>query len=282
MCFVFLGGILKRCIVERNKQSSVNNDTIIIKSVVLQSSPLMSERAPPEGQEDPPLHQSITSLTTPPQQHNNNNNSSSNDDSNNNTTDDTPTSAPTAAAAEKVKAEVKEQIGCFMDKQADILSGVRWEELTKMGQEMLRDEGGGVSLPPTTTTSTRRELLASYAAHVLDQEHASKSGGTKPKLRQRVASDYGSQRGSVVAGMSAAAQHKSITVLERRRLYRQMYRDDRCLPSLHIPAQVDPLAFKDEVYNTISDVDMAVVLSVVELVSTFLFSHYGAFLFYTA
>lgn len=173
---------------------------------------------------------------------------------------------------------MKEQIGCFMDKQADILSGVRWEELTKMGQEMLRDEGGGVSLPPTsTTTSTRRELLASYAAHVLDQEHASKSGGTKPKFRQRAASDLGShsQRGSVVSVMGAATQQKRITVLERRRLYRQMYREDRRLPSLYIPAQVDPSAFKDEVYNTRSHVVTAIVLSVVELASAFLLSHHG-------
>lgn len=202
--------------------------------IVFQSSPALSERAPPEGQEDPPLHQSITSLAP------NNNNNSVNDDSNNNNdssdssgtlVDDLPESKQ---GTKDLEQDGEKQIGCFSNR-CDIIDGVRWEELTKIGQKML--EEGGVEKATNGESGTSHRNLDTFG----NQEHL--ITGTRPKQKQ----------GAVIKSESQSSQpekesnfkrispreknryRKGISLAEKRRIYYRNYREERKLPSLYIP-----------------------------------------------
>ncbi|XP_063883369.1 uncharacterized protein LOC135112666 isoform X3 [Scylla paramamosain] len=209
-----------------------------------QSSPVLSERAPPEGQEDPPLHQSITSLFQ-----NNNNNNSVSDDSNNNNASDVPTGEALDSEQEKKATQEREpQVGCFSH-HSDIIDGVRWEELTKIGQEMLKEgcqEDGKIG----------KEALISRIYQDYKAGDLQRPTGTRPKRRQ----DYlnqsdiqtwqtGSKNSSLQRfpkrrGCYSKTHHANLA--DRRRLYKQFYKEEKRWPSLHIPAKVDPSAFKEE------------------------------------
>ncbi|XP_045113999.1 uncharacterized protein LOC123506149 isoform X2 [Portunus trituberculatus] len=209
-----------------------------------QSSPVLSERAPPEGQEDPPLHQSITSLFQ-----NNNNNNSVSDDSNNNNASDVPTGESLDSEQEKkATQETDPQVGCFSH-HSDIIDGVRWEELTKIGQEMLKEgfhEDGKIG----------KEELISRIYQDYKAGDTQRPTGTRPKRRQ----DYlnqsdiqtwqtGSKNSSLQRfpkrrGCYSKIHHSNLA--DRRQLYKQFYKEEKRWPSLHIPAKVDPSAFKEE------------------------------------
>lgn len=203
---------------------------------------MLSERAPPEGQEDPPLHQSITSLFQ-------NNNNSSSDDSNNNNASE-PATGEDSEQEKSVSQERDARVGCFSH-HSDIIDGVRWEELTKIGQEMLKEgyqENGKIG----------KEALISRIYQDNGKNETQKATGTKPKRRQ----DYLNQTdiqiwrsGSRNAGPKKFPQrgscysrkHQQISLVERKRLYKQLYKEERRLPSLYIPATVETSAFKEEV-----------------------------------
>ncbi|MPC14876.1 Pleckstrin y domain-containing family M member 2 [Portunus trituberculatus] len=206
--------------------------------------PVLSERAPPEGQEDPPLHQSITSLFQ-----NNNNNNSVSDDSNNNNASDVPTGESLDSEQEKkATQETDPQVGCFSH-HSDIIDGVRWEELTKIGQEMLKEgfhEDGKIG----------KEELISRIYQDYKAGDTQRPTGTRPKRRQ----DYlnqsdiqtwqtGSKNSSLQRfpkrrGCYSKIHHSNLA--DRRQLYKQFYKEEKRWPSLHIPAKVDPSAFKEE------------------------------------
>lgn len=205
---------------------------------------MLSERAPPEGQEDPPLHQSITSLFQ------NNNNNSNSDDSNNNNASDVATGEALDKEQEKnTPMEIEPQVGCFSH-HSDIIDGVRWEELTKIGQEMLKEgcqEDGKIG----------KEVLISRIYQDYRGSDTQKATGTRPKRRQ----DYLNQTdiqtwqsGSKNSSLQRFPQRRSCyskthhtSFADRRRLYKQLYKEERRLPSLYIPAKVEPSAFKEEV-----------------------------------
>lgn len=205
---------------------------------------MLSERAPPEGQEDPPLHQSITSLF-----HNNNNSSS--DDSNNNNASEPATGEVSDSEQEKSALQDRDtSVGCFSH-HSDIIDGVRWEELTKIGQEMLKEgcqENGIMG----------KEALISRIYQENGRGETEKTTGTKPKRRQ----DYLNQTdiqtwrsGSKNSGPRKFSQrsscyakmHQHTSLADRKRLYKMLYKEERRLPSLYIPAKVEPSTFKEEV-----------------------------------
>lgn len=200
----------------------------------------MSERAPPEGQEDPPLHQSITSLF-----HNNNNSNS--DDSNNNNASEAATGEVSDSEQDKSTPQERDtRVGCFSH-HSDIIDGVRWEELTKIGQEMLKEgyqENGKIG----------KEALISRIYEENGKSETQKATGTKPKRRQ----DYLNQTdiqtwrsGSKNSGPRKFPQrskiHQHLSLVDRKRLYKQLYKEERRVPSLYIPAKVEPAAYKEEV-----------------------------------
>ena len=206
---------------------------------------MLSERAPPEGQEDPPLHQSITSLF----QNNNNNNSNSDDSNNNNASDVAAGEASDSEQERSAPQETEPQIGCFSH-HSDIIDGVRWEELTKIGQEMLNEgcqEDGKIG----------KEVLISRICQDYRESDTQRPTGTRPKRRQ----DYlnqtdiqtwqsGSKNSSLQrfpkrASCYSKAYHTNLA--DRRQLYKKLYKEKRRLPSLYIPAKVEPSTFKEEV-----------------------------------
>lgn len=209
---------------------------------------MLSERAPPEGQEDPPLHQSITSLFQ-------NNNNSNSDDSNNNNASEPATGEMSNSDQEKsVPQERDTRVGCFAH-HSDIIDGVRWEELTKIGQEMLKEgcqENGKIG----------KDALISRIYQESDRSETQKVTGTKPKRRQ----DYLNQTdiqtwrsGSKSSGLKKFPQrsscyaktHHHTSLADRKRLYKKLYKEEKRLPSLYIPAKVEPSAFKEEVRSHI-------------------------------
>lgn len=210
---------------------------------------MLSERAPPEGQEDPPLHQSITSLFQ------NNNNSNSDDSNNNNNNGSEPATGEISDSEQKsVQQERDTRVGCFAH-HSDIIDGVRWEELTKIGQEMLKEgcqENGKIG----------KEALISRICQESDRSEAQRETGTKPKRRQ----DYLNQTdiqtwrsGSRSSGPKKfshrsscyAKTHHHTSLADRKRLYKKLYKEEKRLPSLYIPAKVEPSAFKEEVRSHI-------------------------------
>ena len=186
---------------------------------MFQTSPSLSERAPPEGQEDPPLHQSIISLTP------NNNNDTDDDNKNNNDSDGGSTGTSKASA---IAQDVGEK------RRLDIIGGVRWEELTKIGCEMIGE--GGID------------------EEELHQEVV--STGARPK--QRLGCEFSNVEALIQRGVSdtcaaksrvRAKQEKRKTKshAERKRLYTESFRKERRLPSLYIPVEVDVSKYKEEV-----------------------------------
>lgn len=186
-----------------------------------QASPALSERAPPEGQEDPPLHQSIISLTPV------NNNSVNDDNKNNNDSDSGST----------IVSETTDSAQELDDKRRlDIIGGLRWEELTKIGQEMIGE--GGVDeeelrreeLPPANGGARPKQRLGCEFSKSQSTIHSSSNSsiGTKSRCKER------------------REKRKSITTAERRRLYKDSFRKERRLPSLYIPVEVDVSKYKDE------------------------------------
>lgn len=141
-------------------------------------------------------------------------------------------------------------VGCFSH-HSDIIDGVRWEELTKIGQEMLKEscqENGKIG----------KEALISRIYQESERGETQKVTGTKPKRRQ----DYLNQTdiqtwrsGSKNSGLRKFSQrsscyaktHQHTTLADRKRLYKQLYKEEKRLPSLYIPAKVEPSAFKEEV-----------------------------------
>ncbi|XP_042240184.1 uncharacterized protein LOC121878195 isoform X2 [Homarus americanus] len=209
-----------------------------------QSSPALSERAPPEGQEDPPLHQSNISLTPI------NNNNSVNDDSNNNNDSSDSSSTLVEDIQESTQGtdqnqEEEKQIGCF-SQRSDIIGGVRWEELTMIGQKML--EEGSIEEKDITTQAL---MLQKNRGNTGDQEYL--VTGTRPKQRQSVLKaesqmcqpENESERTRVLHKKKSSSR-KNISQEERKRLYNESYREDRKLPSLYIPLKVDPSKYKEE------------------------------------
>ncbi|XP_068214955.1 uncharacterized protein prd1 isoform X2 [Palaemon carinicauda] len=182
-----------------------------------QASPALSERAPPEGQEDPPLHQSIISLT-----HNNND---VDDDNKNNNDSDTGSTLVSDTSSTPKDTDDKRRL--------DIIGGVRWEELTKIGCEIIGE--GGVD-----EEELQREVSMT---------------GARPK--QRLGCEFTKSEPVVhkVVNNSVAAtsrfrerlqKKKAINNSERRRLYKESFRKERKLPSLYIPVDVDISKYKEE------------------------------------
>ncbi|XP_045615986.2 serine-rich adhesin for platelets isoform X1 [Procambarus clarkii] len=210
-----------------------------------QSSPALSERAPPEGQEDPPLHQSIISLAP-----NINNNNSVNDDSNNNNHSDENRSRDVGNDATETEEGTKDQtqgekqIGCF-SQQNGIIDGVRWEELTMIGQKML-EEGSveGKDIDARLLTLHRNQ------GNVGNQDHL--VTGTRPKQRLGAVLKTEPQNCQTVNDSDRVPRRerkscrKCPNQEERKWLYNHSYRTDRQLPSLYIPLKVDSSKFKEE------------------------------------
>ncbi|XP_071548526.1 uncharacterized protein [Panulirus ornatus] len=236
----------------RDLLSSLKNQGLLPVSLALdelfasldQSSPALSERAPPEGQEDPPLHQSITSLAS-------NNNNSVNDDSNNNNdnsdssgtlVDDQPESKE--GAKEQGKDEEK-HIGCISDR-SNIIDGVRWEELTKIGQKMLEEGGVEKDVDGQPVISHRNPCTLGNQEHFIT--------GTRPKLKQGFLSKTDSQLSEPekdsnftrIPQREKNSYRKGISSAERRRIYYRNYREAKKLPSLYIPIKVDSTKYKEE------------------------------------
>lgn len=204
----------------------------------------MSERAPPEGQEDPPLHQSITSLFQ-------NNNNSSSDDSNNNNACEPLVKETSESEQEKSAPQERDiNVGCFSH-HSDIIDGVRWEELTKIGQEMLKEsyqENGKIG----------KEALISRICQESGKNETQTVTGTKPKRRQdylnqtdihtwRSASKNSGLRKFPHRNGCHSKTHQHTSLADRKRLYKRLYKEERRLPSLYIPAKIEPSAFKEEV-----------------------------------
>ncbi|XP_042860073.1 pleckstrin homology domain-containing family M member 2-like isoform X3 [Penaeus japonicus] len=191
-----------------------------------QSTPSLSERAPPEGQEDPPLHQSIISLTP----------SNADDDSNNNNNNSTDISSD---AWKCLPGEKQEQgvLSAAVVQRTNIIDGLRWEELTKMGHELLEKATTDPSILDSQPITSTRALLS--------QEQL--ATGTRPKQKQLMAIKAEAQM--LRDGMGRALGRKSKTTLssdERRRLYKKSFRRDKAPPSLYIPVKVDNKKFREE------------------------------------
>lgn len=206
---------------------------------------MLSERAPPEGQEDPPLHQSVVSLGKSGSYNNNNNNTSVSDDSNNNSDSGGRQLREVNQMVMDQREAGEKQIGCF-SQRSDIIGGVRWEELTKIGQQMLKDasvedkfstdvtncewDEGGVrrgEYPSTTGTRPKQKLGIRPESHYIPSDSESSSG--RGPLRKKI------------------ALRKYVSIAQRRQMYKRLYRDEKKLPSLHIPVKVDPSKYKAEV-----------------------------------
>lgn len=211
---------------------------------------MLSERAPPEGQEDPPLHQSAVSLTKSSSfnNYNNNNNTSASDDSNNNS-DGGGGGKQLWEVNQPVTDQTKSgdgSIGCF-SQRSDIIGGVRWEELTKIGQQMLNETGaeekdisadrtncasdvevvGGGEYPSGTGARPKQKLGVRPESHYIPSDSESSSG--RGPLRKKI------------------ALQRYANIAQRRQVYKRLYREENNLPSLHIPIKVDPSAYKPEV-----------------------------------
>ncbi|KAK7071275.1 hypothetical protein SK128_015989 [Halocaridina rubra] len=184
-----------------------------------QTSPVMSERAPPEGQEDPPLHQSIISLTS-------NNNSINDDNKNNNDSkDDVPKND---TADNKLETDEKRRL--------DIIGGVRWEELTKIGKEMIAD--GGVAeeergQEPSATGARPKQRLGCEFNKTQSATSATPRLGHDPTLTRNKYRERKEKR-------------NIISLADRRRLYKECFRKERKLPNLYIPMKVDVSKFVEE------------------------------------
>ncbi|CAL4069516.1 unnamed protein product, partial [Meganyctiphanes norvegica] len=178
-----------------------------------QINPSLSERAPPEGQEDPPLHQSITSLTMP----NNNNNS---DDSNNNNKQDDLDEAITNVSDTSTEKD-------------DVIGGIRVEELTKMGQKILSEDG-----------------QLDHQVDGLQDDISSCSSGARPKVHQRNIESSPVVPSATSTPQSANKQqqnsYRSKGSSEKLRRGKRYFRRETKLPSLHIPIKVDPELYKEE------------------------------------
>lgn len=186
----------------------------------------MSERAPPEGQEDPPLHQSIISLTP----------SNADDDSNNNNSGtDISSDMWKCLPGEKQEQGV---LSAAVVQRTNIIDGLRWEELTKMGHELLEKATTDPSILDSQQVTSTRALLS--------QEQL--ATGTRPKQKQLMAIKAEAQMQRDGMGRLQGRRSKSmLSSDERRRLYKKSFRKDKAPPSLYIPVKVEGKKFREEV-----------------------------------
>lgn len=122
--------------------------------------------------------------------------------------------------------------------RTNIIDGLRWEELTKMGHELLEKATTDPSILDSQPITSTRALLS--------QEQL--ATGTRPKQKQLMAIKAEAQM--LRDGMGRALGRKSKTTLssdERRRLYKKSFRRDKAPPSLYIPVKVDNKKFREEV-----------------------------------
>lgn len=191
-----------------------------------QSTPSLSERAPPEGQEDPPLHQSIISLTP----------SNADDDSNNNNSGtDISSDMWKCLPGEKQEQGV---LSAAVVQRTNIIDGLRWEELTKMGHELLEKATTDPSILDSQQVTSTRALLS--------QEQL--ATGTRPKQKQLMAIKAEAQMQRDGMGRLQGRRSKSmLSSDERRRLYKKSFRKDKAPPSLYIPVKVEGKKFREEV-----------------------------------
>ncbi|XP_037781820.1 uncharacterized protein LOC119578156 isoform X1 [Penaeus monodon] len=190
-----------------------------------QSTPSLSERAPPEGQEDPPLHQSIISLTP----------SNADDDSNNNNSGtDISSDMWKCLPGEKQEQGV---LSAAVVQRTNIIDGLRWEELTKMGHELLEKATTDPSILDSQQVTSTRALLS--------QEQL--ATGTRPKQKQLMAIKAEAQMQRDGMGRLQGRRSKSmLSSDERRRLYKKSFRKDKAPPSLYIPVKVEGKKFREE------------------------------------